>query len=70
MELYDLASPHPSARLLIDVPTAAGITVKVVRAKNVGPASFVEPNCVYCQGCALAMPKSYTLERTPESRAL
>ena len=33
----DLASPHPSARLLVDVLTAVGIKVKAVKATNVGP---------------------------------
>lgn len=33
----DLASPHPSARLLLDVLVAVGIKVKVVKETNLGP---------------------------------
>jgi hypothetical protein len=33
----DPASPHPSARLLLDVLTAVGIRVELTKAKNVGP---------------------------------
>lgn len=33
----DLTSPHPSARLLLDVLVAVGIKVKVMKATNVGP---------------------------------
>lgn len=35
--LDDLTSPHPSARLLLDVLTAVGIRVRVVKAKSIGP---------------------------------
>jgi hypothetical protein len=33
----DFSSPHPSARLLVDVLTAVGITTKVVQASVTGP---------------------------------